>query len=146
MSLTQKWQSWTPYFLSILRIIAGYVFLQYGSTKMLAFPVAIMPDGGTAKLGTMAGTAGLLELVGGILIMVGLFTRPTAFVLSGLMAFAYFMGHANKTFWEGLWPVVNQGAPAVIFCFLFLYYSAAGAGPWSLDALFARSKSASPAE
>ena len=89
-----------------------------------------MPGGGTAPLLTQAGIAGLLEMVGGGLLLVGLFTRPVAFLLSGEMAFAYFIGHAGK----GFWPMLNGGAEAVTFCFLWLYISAAGAGPWSLDA------------
>jgi putative oxidoreductase len=114
-----------------LRIIAAFLFVQYGSTKLFAFPAAIMPGGGTAPLTSLAGIAAALELFGGAFLLVGLFTRPVAFLLSGEMAFAYFMGHAP----QGLWPVLNQGAPAVIFCFVWLYISAAGPGPWSIDAL-----------
>jgi len=80
---------------------------------------------------TLAGIAGVLETVGGSLFLLGLFTRPVAFILSGEMAVAYFYGHAP----QGFWPVLNQGALAVVYCFLFLYFSAAGAGPWSIDAL-----------
>jgi putative oxidoreductase len=129
-SLTARWNAWTPYFLSILRIIAAFLFVQYGTTKLLAFPAAVMPDGGTASLASLPGVAGALELVGGALLLIGLFTRPVAFVLSGQMAVAYFMGHAG----QGFWPVLNGGAPAVFFCFLWLYLSAAGPGPWSIDA------------
>jgi putative oxidoreductase len=133
-SLAGRWISWAPYFLSLLRIIAAFLFIQYGGTKILGWPAAVMPGGGTAPLASQAGIAGLLELGGGVLLLVGLFTRPVAFVLSGLMAFAYFIGHAGG----GFWPVLNGGAPAVIFCFLWLYISAAGGGPWSLDALMRR--------
>jgi len=129
-SLTARWNAWAPYFLSILRIIAAFLFVQYGTTKLLAFPAAVMPDGGTASLASLPGVAGALELVGGALLLIGLFTRPVAFVLSGQMAVAYFMGHAG----QGFWPILNGGAPAVFFCFLWLYLSAAGPGPWGIDA------------
>ena len=117
--------------LSILRIVTAFLFVQYGTTKLLAFPAALMPDGGTAPLNSLAGFAGALELVGGALLLVGLFTRPVAFVLSGEMAVAYFTGHAP----QGFWPILNNGVPAVFFAFLWFYISAAGPGPWSLDAL-----------
>ena len=133
-TVASRWIALTPYFLSLLRIIAAFVFIQYGTTKLLAWPGAIIPGGGTVPLMTQAGIAGLLEMVGGSLLLVGLFTRPVAFILSGEMAFAYFIGHAGK----GFWPVLNQGAPAVIFCFLWLYISAAGGGPWSVDARLKR--------
>jgi putative oxidoreductase len=126
-----RWISWAPYFLSIFRIIVAFLFVQYGTTKLFAFPAAIMPGGGTAPLASLAGIAGALEVAGGALLLVGLFTRPVAFVLSGEMAVAYFIGHAP----QGLWPVLNQGAPAIFYCVAFLYVSSAGAGPWSLDAL-----------
>jgi putative oxidoreductase len=133
-SLAGRWISLAPYFLSLLRIVGAFLFIQYGGSKILGWPAAVMPGGGTAPLASQAGVAGLLELVGGALLLVGLFTRPVAFVLSGLMAFAYFIGHAGG----GFWPVLNGGAPAVIFCFVWLYISAAGGGPWSLDALMRR--------
>ena len=129
--VTARWRSWAPELLSVLRIIAASFFVLYGSTKLFAIPAAVMPGGGTAELASLAGAAGVLELVGGAFLLVGLFTRPAAFVLSGLMAFAYFLGHAS----QGFWPVLNGGAPAVFYCFLWLYVSAAGPGPWSLDAL-----------
>jgi putative oxidoreductase len=128
------WTALTPYLLSLLRIVAAFVFVQYGTTKVLGWPAPIMPGGGTAALMTQAGIAGLLEMVGGGLLLVGLFTRPVAFLLAGEMAFAYFIGHAG----QGFWPVLNGGAPAVVFCFLWLYISAAGGGPWSLDAALQR--------
>jgi putative oxidoreductase len=90
-----------------------------------------MPGGGTAPVTTLAGMAGLIETVGGALMLLGLFTRPVAFVLAGEMAVAYFHGHAGN----GFWPVLNQGGPAIHYCFTFLYFSAAGAGPWSVDAI-----------
>jgi putative oxidoreductase len=126
-----RWRSWSPYFLSVLRIVTAFLFLQYGAAKLFAFPASIMPNGGTVPLSSQAGMAGALELVGGALLLLGLFSRPVAFVVSGEMAFAYFIGHAPQSFW----PVLNQGAPAILFCFIWLYISAAGAGPWSLDAL-----------
>jgi putative oxidoreductase len=118
--------------LSILRIVGAFLFVQFGTAKLLAFPAAIMPGGGTAPLMSLPGIAGLLEMVGGLLLLVGLFTRPTAFLLSGQMAVAYFIGHAP----QGFWPVLNQGTEAVFFCFLWLYISSAGSGPWGLDALW----------
>ena len=125
-----RWRSWAPQLLSILRIIAAFLFMQFGTAKLVAFPAAIMPGGVTAPIGSLPGVAGLLEAVGGVLLLVGLFTRPVAFILAGEMAVAYFIGHAP----QGFWPVLNQGHPAVLFCFVWLYLSAAGAGPWSLDA------------
>jgi putative oxidoreductase len=130
-TLAARWRSWAPYLLSVLRIIAAFVFIQFGSAKLLAIPAAIMPGGGTAPLTSLPGFAGSLELVGGALLLLGLFTRPVAFLLSGEMAFAYFMGHAP----QGFWPVLNQGTPAILFCLIWLYISSAGPGPWSLDAL-----------
>lgn len=135
VSLTARWSAWAPHLLSLLRIVAAFLFIQYGSTKLFAFPAAVMPDGGTAPLVSLAGVAGALELFGGALLLLGWFTRPVAFLLSGQMAVAYFIGHAG----QGFWPVLNGGAPAVFFCFLWLYVSAAGAGPWSMDALRIRS-------
>ena len=133
-SLAARWRSWTPYLLSVFRIMTAFLFAQYGTTKLLALPAAIMPGGGTAPLMSLAGIAGALEMVGGALLLVGLFTRPVAFLLSGEMAVAYFMGHAP----QGFWPVLNLGAPAILFCFAWLYISAAGPGPWSIDALRSR--------
>ena len=133
-TLASRWIALTPYLLSVLRIMAAFVFFEYGTGKLLAWPGPLMPGGGTAPLMTQAGIAGLLEMVGGGLLLVGLFTRPVAFLLSGEMAFAYFIGHAGK----GFWPMLNGGAEAVTFCFLWLYISAAGAGPWSLDAALKR--------
>jgi putative oxidoreductase len=129
-SIPAKWPTWAPYLLSVLRIVAAFLFMQFGTAKLVAFPAAIMPGGGTAPIGSLAGIAGLLESVGGLLLLAGLFTRPVAFILSGEMAVAYFIGHAP----QGFWPVLNQGHPAILFCFVWLYLSAAGAGPWSLDA------------
>lgn len=132
--LTSRGPSWAPYFLSLLRIVAAFLFIQFGTAKLFAFPGAIMPDGGTAPAGSLAWFAGVLEAFGGLFILIGLFTRPVAFLLSGQMAVAYFIGHAPL----GFWPVLNMGTPAVIFAFLWLYFSSAGPGPWSVDAMRGR--------
>ena len=129
-AIVTKWKSWSPQLLSVLRIVAAFLFFQFGSAKWFAFPAAIMPGGGTAPLGSLAWFASVIEVLGGGLLLLGLFTRPVAFLLAGEMAIAYFYGHAGN----GFWPLLNQGTPAVCFCFLFLYISAAGPGPWSLDA------------
>jgi putative oxidoreductase len=115
----------SPILLSVLRIVTGLLFIEHGTQKWLLFP------GGTtrATVENLGGIAGLFELVGGALIIVGLFTRPVAFVLSGVMAFAYFIGHAP----QGFWPLLNRGELAALYCFVFLYMAAAGGGPWSLD-------------
>jgi putative oxidoreductase len=131
MKVLAAWRAHAPYLLSLLRIIAAFLFMQVGTAKLFAFPAAIMPGGGTAELMTQAGIASVLEVFGGGLLLLGLFTRPVAFLLSGEMAFAYFIGHAGS----GFWPVLNGGTDAAFYCFLFLYFSAAGGGPISLDAL-----------
>lgn len=131
---TSRWRSWAPQLLSIQRFVTAFVFMQFGTAKLFAFPAPLLPGGGTARPPSLPGIAGVLEAVGGLLVMLGLFTRPVAFVLSGEMAVAYFIAHAPR----GFWPALNQGAPAVLFCFLFLHLSAAGPGPWSLDALRGR--------
>ncbi|HYU08901.1 MAG TPA: DoxX family protein [Gemmatimonadales bacterium] len=135
-------KEWSPQLLSVLRIVLAFLYIQVGSAKWFAFPAAIMPGGGTAPVGSLAWFAGVIEVVGGTLFLVGLFTRPVAFILAGEMAFAYFIGHASQGHW--LWPVLNQGGLAVIYCFLFLYFSAAGPGPWSVDASLARRRTAVP--
>ncbi|SYZ73239.1 conserved membrane hypothetical protein [Candidatus Zixiibacteriota bacterium] len=121
---------WAPYLLSILRITSAFMFIQPGMMKLFAFPIGIPPNGGTVPLVSELGLAGILEVFGGALLLVGLFTRPVAFILSGEMAVAYFQGHFPQSFWT----VVNNGFAAVLFCFVWLYISAAGPGPWSLDA------------
>jgi len=129
-NLVRNWPTRAPQLLSALRIVAAFLFMQFGTAKLLAFPAAIMPGGGTAPVASLAGVASILETFGGLFLLIGLFTRPVAFLLAGEMAFAYFMGHAP----QGFWPVLNQGHPAIMFCFTWLYLSAAGPGPWSLDA------------
>ena len=121
----------------LLRVAAGLIFFQAGCLIVLGW-FGGMPGaaGSTAPLMSQTGIGGLLELVGGIAIMLGLFTRPIAFILSGEMAVAYWQFHAPN----GLWPIVNHGEPAVLFCFLFLYMAARGAGEWSLDALLRRER------
>ena len=136
-SLARRWVTWAPQFRSMLRIIVGAFFVLYGTTKLFGWPAEIMPGGGTASLMSMAGAAGAIELVGGVFMLLGLFSRSVAFVLAGEMAVAYFAVHAP----QGFWPVLNGGVDAVLYCFIWLYLSAAGPGPWSLDA---RRRSATP--
>ncbi len=124
---------WAAYVRSLVRIAAGLVFMSFGSMKLFDVPSSGMP-GFPVKLASELGAAGTLEFFGGLLIVLGLFTRPVAFVLSGEMAVAYFQGHAPKSFW----PPINQGTPAIMYCFWYFYLTFAGAGPWSLDALRAR--------
>jgi putative oxidoreductase len=126
-----SWRSLAPHFLSLLRLMTGLLVLQFGTMKILGFPPS---DFAGTSLTSMIGIAGLLELVGGALVAVGLFTRCAAFVLSGEMAFAYFIGHAPR----GFYPALNEGTLAVLFCFVFLYLSAAGGGPWGLDRIVRR--------
>lgn len=129
-SIGAKWVSWSPQLLSILRIIAAFCFILSGTTKLFSFPVG-MPDGITADFMSQTWIGGVLETFGGGLVLVGLFTRPVSFILSGMMAVAYWQFHAPGSFW----PTVNGGVAAVIYCFVWLYISAAGAGPWSIDAM-----------
>ena len=118
--------SWSPRMLSVLRIMTGLLFLEHGTQKLLNFPPRANP--GPALL-SLLGLQGLIELVGGILIVIGLFTRSVAFILAGDMAIAYFMAHAPR----GFFPLVNGGQLAIFFCFVFLYLSVAGSGVWSVD-------------
>jgi len=121
---------WRQQILSLLRVITGLCILQFGTAKILKFPAVSMFEK-VVPGSWPIGVAGLLELVLGALLTIGLFTKPSAFILSGLMAFAYFMGHAG----QGFYPVLNGGTLAIMFCFACLYLSAAGAGPLSVDAL-----------
>ena len=116
--------------LSVLRIVTAFLFLQHGTAKLFGSPHVAMFDG--LQLASLMGAAGVLELVGGALLLIGLFTRPVAFVLSGFMAAAYFMAHASQG--HVFVPILNQGELAILFCFVFLYVAAAGGGAWSADA------------
>ena len=118
---------WAPRVLSILRIVAALIFFEHGTAKLLGFP----PSPHSPEIWSLSWIAGVLELVGGALLIVGLFTRPVALILSGEMAVAYWMAHAPQSFF----PLLNQGDAAILYCFVFLYLVFAGGGPWSLDAL-----------
>jgi putative oxidoreductase len=120
---------WAPRAHALLRIVTGYLFLLHGSAKLLGFPHVASFD--HVSIASLIGVAGLLELVGGALVLIGLFVRPVAFLLSGEMAVAYFMAHATKG--SPLIPMLNQGEGAVLYCFIFLFLAAAGAGLWSVD-------------
>ena len=119
--------NWGPRLLSVLRITTAFAYLQHGSAKLLGIPK--MEMFANLQFASIFGVAGVLELVGGILLLIGLFSRPVAFILSGQMAVAYFMFHA-KTFYS---PILG-GEDAYLYCFVFLYLAAAGPGPWSVDA------------
>ena len=128
MKISQSFYTvWTPRILGILRIVTGLLFLQHGMAKLFGVPHVAMFDG--LQLFSLLGLAGVLELIGGLLMVVGLFTRLTAFILSGEMAVAYFMAHAP----HGFLPILNQGELAVMYCFVFLYFAVAGAGAFSID-------------
>jgi putative oxidoreductase len=118
---------------TLLRVVTGLMFWQHGAQKLFGW----LGGRQVQDLASLSGVAGVLEFVGGILIVIGLFTRPVAFILSGEMAFAYFLSHAPRA----LWPIENRGEPSVLFCFLFLFFAAHGAGPYSLDALLRRGRS-----
>jgi putative oxidoreductase len=131
MTKMSSWcAGWAPHLLSVLRIITGFLFMEHGTMKLFGFPAPM----GDIPLLSLMGLAGSLEVVGGFLILIGLFTRPIAFILSGEMAFAYFMAHAP----QGFWPALNHGEPAVLYCFIFLYLAAAGGGSWSVERIFRR--------
>lgn len=125
--------AYAPRALSILRIVAGLLFLEHGTSKFFALPV---PFPGPSPLPTMLMAAGTIELVAGALIALGLFTRIAALFASGEMAFAYFIGHAP----QGFWPLVNKGEPAILFCFIFFYLIFAGPGSWALDHVVGRKR------
>ena len=124
------YDTWTPRAHAALRIVAAFLFLQHGAAKLLHFPHDAMFD--NMQMMSLMGVAGILELVGGVLLLIGLFTRLTAFILSGEMAVAYFMAHAPHG--NVLMPMLNQGEGAVLYCFIFLFLAAAGGGAWSADA------------
>jgi len=128
---TAFFDTWRPRALAVLRIVTAYLFVTHGTAKLFGIPHQDSFDG--LKLLSLVGVAGILELVGGALMLIGLFVRPVAFVLCGFMAVAYFMAHASQG--NVLVPMLNKGELAVVYCFVFLYFSAAGAGAWSVDAM-----------
>jgi putative oxidoreductase len=129
---------WPGRMLSVLRIISGLLFITFGTMKLFSYPP--LPQGmPPIPLVSQMGLAGVLETFGGLLILIGLFTRPVSFVLAGEMAVAYFQSHYPQSFW----PTTNMGTPAILYCFIFLYFVFAGAGTWSVDAMIARSKGSS---
>jgi putative oxidoreductase len=121
---------WTPYVQGLLRIVLGFLFLQHATAKLFGIPHVAYFD--NLRVLSLVGFAGIIELIGAPLLILGLFTRPVAFVLSGEMAFAYFIGHAPQGHFFA--PSLNQGEPAVLYCFVFLFFAAAGPGAWSVDA------------
>ena len=130
MSIQDTATRFAPHVLSILRIMAALLLLQHGFSKFLAWPAAMqMP-----AMFSLIWFAGVIEIVGGVLLALGLLTQPVAFILAGELAFAYFIGHAPR----GFFPLTNAGEAAVLFCFVFFYLAFAGGGPWSADALWRR--------
>jgi putative oxidoreductase len=121
--------AWAPRLLSVLRIVAALIFMVHGAQKLLGFP-PMPPGGSTPAPFTLLWVGGVLELFGGLLLLIGFFTRPVAFLLAGEMAVAYWMFHAP----QGPFPALNGGDAAILYCFVFLYLAAAGPGPWSVDA------------
>ena len=133
-NLESSLAGWTPRLLSVLRIIAGFLLMPHGAQKLFGF---LAPPGmPAATMGSLMWVAGVLEFFGGLLLLIGLFTRPVAFILSGLMAVAYFMAHAPG----GFWPLQNKGELAVLYCFVFLFFAAAGGGEWAVDRLIRRGR------
>jgi putative oxidoreductase len=130
--MMEKLAAWAPRALSVLRIVTGLVIIQHGMAKLIGFPA--VPAFANLNPMSLLGAAGFIELIGGALLIIGLFTQPAAFILSGEMAFAYFIAHAPKSFY----PLVNGGTLAIMYCFTCLYLSTAGAGPWSADAAMKR--------
>lgn len=128
MTVNEIETTWAPRLLSILRIVAAVLFMAHGIQKLTGFPAP--PSFGLPAVGTLLWVAAVIEVVGGALLLIGLFTRPIAFILSGQMAVAYFMAHASR----GLYPILNGGELAIVYCFVFLFLAAAGGGIWSADA------------
>jgi putative oxidoreductase len=128
MAVENNLNPWAPKVLSILRIVAALLFVEHGAMKLFGFP---QPMGMPIEIFSIFGIAGILEFFGGLILAVGLFSRLVAFILSGEMAFAYFMEHLPKSFY----PAINMGDGAILFCFIFFYIAFAGPGPWSIDAL-----------
>jgi putative oxidoreductase len=135
MALSQRFfDTWTPAALSALRVVTGYLYLQHGTAKLLHVPRLPMWD--QLRVFSLDGFAGMLEIVGSLLILLGLFTRPVAFILSGEMAVGYFLAHAPQGHF--FMPALNQGEEAVLYCFIFLFLAIAGGGCWSIDKILAR--------
>jgi putative oxidoreductase len=128
---------WVPRAQGLLRIVVTFLFLEHGTAKLFGVPHVAMFD--NLQLMSLIGVAGIIEVVGGVLVLIGLFTRPAAFILSGEMAAAYFMAHAPQG--NVLVPLLNQGESAVLFCFVFLFFAAAGAGAWGVDTMRAAPRS-----
>jgi putative oxidoreductase len=126
MNLRELETVWAPRVLSVVRVVSALIFMEHGTQKLLNFPPLAKP---LPALFSLSWTAGVLELIGGALLVLGLFTRPVAFILSGQMAFAYWLSHGSR----GFFPVINGGDAAILYCFLFLYLAFAGGGAWSLD-------------
>ena len=138
MTTRQLETDWAPYMLSVLRIVSALIFFAHGTQKILGFPASEFSPAAFSLMWT----AGVLELIGGAMLIVGLFTRPTAFVLSGLMAAAYWIAHAPQSFY----PALNGGDAAILYSFVFLYFIFAGPGPWSLDAALGKRAGTAGAE
>jgi putative oxidoreductase len=130
--MNEKIAAWAPRALSVFRIITGLMIIEHGMAKIIGWPV--VPTFANLQPFSLIGAAGFIELIGGALLILGFFTQPAAFILSGEMAVAYFMVHAPKSFY----PLVNGGTLAIMYCFACLYLSTAGAGPWSVDAAMKR--------
>jgi len=129
MHAFDRFASWTPQMLAVLRIMTALLFIEHGTAKLFGFPAD--PNVANVQLFSLIGLAGVLEVVGGFLILIGFCTRPVAFLLAGFMTVAYFMAHAPKSFY----PLLNMGDSAILYCFIFLYLMVAGPGSWSIDSL-----------
>lgn len=127
MSIETRAAGLAPYMLAVLRIVTALIFMEHGTSKLLGFPPP--SSGAGPELFSLSWTAGLIELIGGPLLILGLFTRPVAFILAGEMAFAYWLAHAPRSFY----PLLNGGDSSILYCFIFLYIAAAGPGAWSVD-------------
>lgn len=134
MTIQDTATRYAPYMLSILRIVAALLFFEHGTSRLFGWPSPLP----TPPVLSMYWFAGSIEFAGGALLVLGLFTRPAALIMSGEMAFAYFISHAPG----GFFPILNRGDGAILFCFIFLYIAFAGPGPWSVDALLARKRDA----